>query len=265
MRVPRVAVGVSLSAAVLVFGSPARAVATSSAASVRVVNLVRLGSKPTSILVFDTQLATKNQKPIGRLAYGSVSKPLHARTDPSGDGSTTLSFYKPGRPDNANLLGQWNETLAAGDQLTVLVQPNDDDPRHLPVYANAEWEHGGKMPLPDAAPGKALVFGQGFGLPKSSATSFGVQYGIVGHGCLSPPPDELGNISYVGATNTVAFTIDPGHHHLAAYNTDDRSCSKKPLTAPVSINPNAGDRVYVFTFGYSHHPLELLAVPIPPA
>ncbi len=265
MNARRLMLAVGLCAAVLVSGSPALAATTPSGASVRVVNLVRLGSKPTSILVFDSGLATKSQKPVATLAYGSVSKPLRLRTDESGDGSTTLSFYKPGTPSNANLLGQWNETVATRDQLTVLVQPNDDDPKHIPVYANAEWEHGGKMPLPDAAAGKALVLGQGFGLPKSNATSFGVQYGIVGQGCISPPPDDLGNISYVGATNTVAFTIDPGSHRLAAYNTDDRSCTKKPLAAPVSINPNAGDRVYVFAFGYPHHPLELLAVPIPSA
>jgi hypothetical protein len=270
MKVPRVVVGVVLSGvvlscAVLGSGSPARAAAPPSGASVRVVNLVRLGSKPSSILVFDTELATTGQKPIARLTYGSVSKPFRPRADESGGGSTTLSFYRPGAPTNASLLGQWTEDLAAGDRLTVLVQPNDDDPEHIPVFANAEWEHGGKTPLPSAAPGKALLLGQGFGLPKSNATTFGVQYGIVGRGCISPLPDDLGNISYVGATNTVPFTIEPGHLRLAAYNTDDRSCSKRPLAAPVTINANAGDRVYVFAFGSPHQRLELLPVPIPPA
>jgi hypothetical protein len=74
---------------------------------------------------------------------------------------------------------------------------------------------------------------------------------------ISPPPDDL--------ANTVAFTIDRGRRRLAAYNTDDWSCTKKPLATLVSINPNAGDRVYLFAFGYPNHGLELLAVPIPSA
>ena len=234
-----------------------------SGATVRVVNLVRLGSRSTPILVFDSTFARLHQQPIAKLAYGSASHALSPRVDDSGSGSTTLSFYRPGTPSNATLLGQWSETLRPGDRVTVLAEPNDDDPKHIPVYTNPEWEHGGQMPLPAATPGMALVVAQGFGLPKSSATRFGVQYGIVGHGCLQPAPDSLGNLSYIGATNTVPLTIAPGRQRIAAYSTDDRSCTKKPLAGPVTVAAKPAGRTYVLTFGIPHHPLQLLAVPIP--
>jgi hypothetical protein len=216
------------------------------------------------MLVFDSALAATHQKPVARLAYGSVSAVFRPREDDSGTGSTTLSFYRPGTRSDATLLGQWTETLGTGDRLTVLVQPNDDDPTHVPVFTNTEWEHGGQTPLPDATSGMALLVGQGFGLPKSSATTFGVQYGIVGHGCLQPPPDNLGNVSYIGGSSTVALAIAPGRQRIAAYSTDDRSCTKKPLAGPVTIIAKAGDRNYVFTFGTPKHRLQLLSLSIPP-
>jgi len=234
-----------------------------SGASVRVVNLLRLGSHATPILVFDTTLAGTHQQPIARLPYGSASHTFHPREDDSGTGTTTLSFYRPGPPSNARLLGQWTETLQAGDQVTVLVQPNDDDPKHIPVFTSPEWEHGGTAPLPAASAGSALVIGQGFGLPKSSATTFGVQYGVVGHGCLAPAPDDLGNVSYIGATNTVALTIPLGRQRIGAYSTEDRTCTKKPLAAPVTVTAKAGDRMYLLAYGTPGRPLQLAAVPIP--
>ena len=234
-----------------------------SGATVRVVNLVRLGSRSTSILVFDTTVAGAHQKPIATLAYGTTSPALRPREDDSGTGSTTLSFYRPGTPSNAKLLGQWSKTLQARDRVTVLVEPNDDDPKHVPVYTNPEWEHGGPKPLPAATPGMALVVAQGFGIPKSSATTFGVQYGIVGHNCLQPAPDSLGNISYIGATSTITLTIPPGRQRIAAYSTDDQFCTKTPLAGPVTVVAKPGGRTYVLTFGIPHHPLQLLTVPIP--
>ena len=240
-----------------------RGASSVSGASVRVVNLVRLGSRSTAILVFDSTIATAHQHPIAKLAYGAASGELRPREDDSGSGSTTLSFYQGGTPSNATLIGQWTETLQAGDRVTVLVQPNDDDPKHIPVYTNPEWEHGGQTPLPDATPGMALIVAQGFGLPKSSATTFGVQYGIVRHGCLEPAPDSLGNISYIGTTNTVPLTIPPGRQQIAVYATADRSCTKKPLAGPVTVAAKPGGRTYVLTFGTPHSPLRLLAVPIP--
>jgi hypothetical protein len=236
---------------------------TVSGATVRVVNLVRLGSRSTPILVFDTTFADTHQPAIAKLAYGSVSHVVHPREDDSGAGSITLSFYRTGTPSNATLLGQWTETLQSGDRVTVLVQPNDDDPNHIPVYTTPEWEQGGPTPLPVATPGMSLVIAQGFGLPKSPATTFGVQYGIVGHGCLAPAPDDLGNISYIGATNTVTLTVPLGHQRIAAYATDDRTCTKKPLAGPVAVTAKSGDRTYVLTYGTRGHPLQLLAVPIP--
>jgi hypothetical protein len=50
---------------------------------------------------------------------------------------------------------------------------------------------------------------------------------------------------------------------IAAYATDDHSCTKKPLAGPVTIAAKAGGRTYVLTFGVPHHPLQLLTVPIP--
>jgi hypothetical protein len=242
---------------------PVAATSPVSGATVRVVNLVRLGAQATPILVFDTTTGGAHQRPVATLAYGTVSHALRPREDDTGAGSTTLSFYRAGTPSNATLLGQWSDTLHSGDRVTVLVQPNDDDPKHIPVYTTPEWEHGGPTPLPAATPGKALMVAQGFGLPKSSATTFGVQYGIVGHGCLQPAPDSLGNISYIGATNTVTLTIPPGHLRIAAYSTDDRTCTKKPLAGPVTVAANPGGRTYVLAFGIPHHRLQLLVVPIP--
>ncbi|HXY91664.1 MAG TPA: hypothetical protein VEP49_04250 [Acidimicrobiia bacterium] len=244
--------------------SHATAEAATSGATVRVVNLTRLGATPTAIQVFDSALAGSAQRPVARLPYGTASKPFRPRADASDAGATTLSFYRPGPPSDRTLLGQWTENLGAGDRVTVLVEPNDGDPRHIPVFTVAEWERGSATPLPAPPQGKALVLGQGFGLPKSAATTFGVQYGIVGRGCLAPAPDDLGNVSYVGATNTVAITIDPGRQRIAAYRTDDRSCRGKPLAAPVTIDPEAGDRMYVLAFGVPHHPLELLALSVAP-
>ena len=143
------------------------------------------------------------------------------------------------------------------------MQPNDDDPKHVPVYTVPSGNTAVRRRFPE----RLLVWRwssrQGSGSPKSSATTFGVQYGIVGHGCRAQAADGLGNVPYIGATNTVTLTIPPGRQQIAAYATDDHSRTKKPPAGPVTIAANARGRTYVLTSGLPHHPQQLLTVPIP--
>jgi hypothetical protein len=242
--------------------------ATSSAgsgAAVRVVNLVTLRAKSSEIVAYDTTNAQPGDRPLARVAYGSASAYLHPGTDQSGTGSTTLSFYRPGRPTNARLLGQWSETLQSGDQVTVLVGPNILHPSQpVPVFTATQWERGGPTPLAMPSGANALVLGNGFVLGAiPQAPTFGFQYGIPGHGCLVPAPDSTGAVHFVGGTDTVAFEVEPGTTHVAAYSTDDSSCKKRPEIRPVSIKTHAGGRVYVLVFGTGRHTLKLLVAPIP--
>jgi hypothetical protein len=258
-----VVIGASMPGGVASAGSGATA-SVGSGAAVRVVNLVTLRAKPTEIVVYDTTTAQPADRPLTRVAYGSASVYLRPATDQIGPGSTTLSFYRPGRPTNARLLGQWNEILHAGDQVTVLVGPNLLHPSPpVPVFTATQWERGGPMPLAVPSAGKALVLGNGFALgviPRPS--TFGVQYGIPGHGCLVPAPDSTGAVHDIGGTDTVPLEVDPGTIQVAAYSTDDTSCTKRPEIRPVSIQTHPGDRVYVLAFGTQRN-LHLLVAPIP--
>jgi len=273
-----VACSVSVAGATMQFGTrapsaklgvvSARIDDTSSAgggAAVRVVNLVTLRAKPTGIVVYDTPNGQRGGRPLTRVAYGAASAYLRPVADQSGAGSTTLSFYRPGRPTHARLLGQWNETLQASDQVTVLVGPNTLHPSQpVPVFTETQWERGGPTPPALASTTRALVLGNGFvlgAIPR--APSFGVQFGIPGHGCLAPAPDSAGAIHYVGGTDTVAIEVEPGTTQIAAYSTDDLRCKKRPDIRPVRIETRAGDRVYVLVFGTSRHDLKLLVAPIP--
>lgn len=205
-------------------------------------------------------------EPIHTLGLGESTEYFEppATTDGS---SAVLSFFPEGVKAVDDLLINFEQTMADGDQWTVVLSRGTERSDGKPPFGfqtiGDKAAASGQAAVPEPGAGKGQVIGFGGALVNllgQEDNSF--TFGVPGKGCLTPADPAMQGVN-VGGTSVVPFDVDPGTVEVAAYDAVDVECSGKAEIGPVDVEVTEGRRTYVFTFTRSEDPSdrELLVLP----
>lgn len=243
-------------------GGGVEAAATTSAATIRIVNLWVDDGSPAAIDVLMKPMLGEQRPLFENVAFGATSSAAAIPAD------VRLEVYRPGESGRGNDVGglflDSNDLEAAG-HLTVVVSYHppltDGGPTAgFDVFHDSGELVIGSMPVRPVEGALLVAFVSPMNRVLGSRAS--LTFGIPGAGCLRPAGSTSsgGITTTVGGTAALTYDVPPGMHAIAAWDAGSTRCEGAPRIGPVDVDVAATSRTYVFAYATAPEDLRLVAV-----